>query len=131
MPDLLSDLRRIVEHADPADGFDAGLSVDFIAEHGPALLARLEGLEAAVLAEREACAALCEGAQYVCRACGERFDEPAYSHPTHAASCNGDCSNCPEECGPVVPPGRDYMAAAIRSRTPEAPPHPLAKEVTP
>lgn len=47
MPDpMLSALRRIVERADTTDGFDAGLSVDFIAEHGPALLARLEGCEA-------------------------------------------------------------------------------------
>lgn len=75
MPDrMLSDLRRIVERVDTVDGFDAGLSVDFISEHGPALLARLEAVEAAVLAEREACARAVEahempGAEYANLCC--------------------------------------------------------------
>lgn len=46
-PKMLADLRRIVERVDTTDGFDEGLIVDFIAEHGPALLARLEGQETA------------------------------------------------------------------------------------
>lgn len=55
---MLDDLRAIVERADPVDGFDAGRSIDFIADHGPALLARLEAMEKAVAEEREACAEL-------------------------------------------------------------------------
>lgn len=66
---MLDDLRAIVERADPVDGFDAGRSIDFIADHGPALLARLEAMEKAVAEEREACAAI-----------ADEYDGPGCSH---------------------------------------------------
>lgn len=112
---MLSDLRRIVERANTTDGFDAGLSVDFIAEHGPALLARLEGCEAAVLAEREACV------MAVCRWC--RLERTGGGYQSVFA-LGGHYQHCD---GPHY--RRACDAAAIRSRTPES--HPLAKEVTP
>lgn len=41
-------------------------------------------------------------AQWRCLGCGETFTNNRTSHGRHAPWCNGDCADCPIECGPVV-----------------------------
>lgn len=43
-----------------------------------------------------------EPAYWRCEGCGEVFDAPAFSHPRHDWSCEGECRYCPVECGPIT-----------------------------
>ena len=42
-----------------------------------------------------------------CAGCGETFSQDqGGSHPVHASHCDGQCGDCPVECGPVYGEGR-------------------------